>query len=76
MVWDVRIIVGVRYMRPSIMYDRQNDVSPRSSRAAILYPLNKACVATYVYCQTLIQPWCQKLRTIGGGELRGGRGRR
>ena len=40
---DVRIIVGVRSMRPSIMHDRQNDVSPRSTSAAILL-LNKACV--------------------------------
>ena len=39
----VRIIVGVRSMRPSIMHDRQNDVSPRSTSAAILL-LNKACV--------------------------------
>ena len=40
---DVRIIVGVRSMRPSIMHDRPNDVSPRSTSAAILL-LNKACV--------------------------------
>ena len=40
---DVRIIVGVRSMRPSIMHDRQNDVRPRSTSAAILL-LNKACV--------------------------------
>ena len=39
----VRIIVGVRSMRPSIRHDRQNDVSPRSTSAAILL-LNKACV--------------------------------
>ena len=42
-VGPVRIIVGVRSMRPSIMHDRPNDVSPRSTSAAILL-LNKACV--------------------------------